>query len=55
MLEMLRVVTWVRITWVCSLGERPLGRTPLLCVLFCVYDSLQKLKMKSLPTIEKKN
>ena len=54
MLEMLRIVTWVLITWMCLLGEHPLSRTPLLCVLFCVYDSLQKLKMKSLPTIKKK-
>ena len=33
------------------LGDHPFSWTPLLCVPFCVHSPLQKLKMKSLPTI----
>ena len=33
------------------LGDHPVSWTPLLCVPFCVHSPLQKLKMKSLPTI----
>ena len=33
------------------LGDHPFSWTPLLCMPFCVHSPLQKLKMKSLPTI----